>query len=101
MNRVVNNAIQWLFWTRHNDLTNAFKAYRHEVVQPVRPYRACHFNITLEMSFVSLDQRLSHAQVPIHWEGRTWGSSKLRMHEMGRAIFVRCSCCSRSGYYVR
>jgi dolichol-phosphate mannosyltransferase len=27
-NRIVNRAIQWLFWTPFNDLTNAFKAYR-------------------------------------------------------------------------
>ncbi|MCA9051554.1 MAG: glycosyltransferase family 2 protein, partial [Planctomycetaceae bacterium] len=28
VNRIVNRAIQWMFWTDLNDLTNAFKAYR-------------------------------------------------------------------------
>ena len=84
MNRVVNKTIQWLFWTRHNDLTNAFKAYRLEVIQRCGPYRACHFNITLEMSLSALISGYRIAAVPINWEGRTWGSSKLRMHEMGR-----------------
>lgn len=84
MNRFVNIAIQWLFWTDHNDLTNAFKAYRREVIDRCGPYRACHFNITLEMSLSALICRFRIARVPICWEGRTWGSSKLRMREMGR-----------------
>src|SRR5262249_28584683 len=28
VNRIVNRCVQVLFWTRFNDLTNAFKAYR-------------------------------------------------------------------------
>lgn len=84
VNRMVNIAIQWLFWTKHNDLTNAFKAYRREVVEHCGPYRACHFNITLEMSLSAMISGYRIAQIPIGWEGRTWGSSKLRMREMGR-----------------
>lgn len=84
MNRLVNIAIGWLFWTEHNDLTNAFKAYRREVIDRCGPYRACHFNITLEMSLSALISGYRIARVPISWEGRTWGSSKLRMREMGR-----------------
>ncbi|MFO1063028.1 MAG: glycosyltransferase family 2 protein [Pirellulales bacterium] len=83
-NRLVNIAIQWMFWTEHNDLTNAFKAYRREVVQSCGPYRACHFNITLEMSLSALISGYKIAAVPIRWEGRTWGSSNLRLREMGR-----------------
>ena len=84
INRIVNIAIQWLFWTSYNDLTNAFKAYRREVIEHCGPYRSCHFNITLELSLLALISGYRIAQVPIHWEGRTWGSSKLRLREMGR-----------------
>ena len=84
VNRVVNRAIQFLFWTGHNDMTNAFKAYRIGVIQHCGPYRACQFNITLEMSLSALIGGYRIAQVPIQWEGRTWGSSNLRMREMGR-----------------
>jgi dolichol-phosphate mannosyltransferase len=84
VNRVVNRTIQLLFWTRFNDLTNAFKAYRIGVVRDCGPYRASHFNITLEMSLSALIRRYRIAQVPIRWYGRTWGSSKLRLREMGR-----------------
>lgn len=84
VNRIVNKAIQWLFWTSHNDLTNAFKAYRTQVIRECGPYHASHFNITIEMSLNALIRDYSIATVPISWEGRKWGSSNLRLREMGR-----------------
>lgn len=84
VNRVVNRCVQVMFWTRYNDLTNAFKAYRTSVVRDCGPYRACHFNITLEMSLSALIRRYHVAQIPIRWYGRTWGSSNLKLREMGR-----------------
>jgi dolichol-phosphate mannosyltransferase len=83
-NRVVNHCVQWMFWTRFNDLTNAFKAYRTEVIQACGPYRASHFNLTLEMSLSALIRQYNIAEVPISWHGRTWGCSNLRITEMGR-----------------
>lgn len=84
VNRIVNVCIQWLFWTKFNDLTNAFKGFRSEVVRRCGPYRACHFNITLEISLSALISGYKICQIPIHWEGRTWGSSNLRLRVMGR-----------------
>ena len=84
INRIVNRCVQLMFWTKFNDLTNAFKAYRMSVVQECGPFRASHFNITLEMSLSVLCRRYNVAQVPINWYGRTWGSSNLRLREMGR-----------------
>ena len=83
-NRIVNRCIQLLFWTRFNDLTNAFKAYRTAVVRDCGPYRACHFNLTLEMSLGALIREYHIAEIPIRWYGRTWGSSNLKLGEMGR-----------------
>ena len=84
VNRIVNRTVQLMFWTRCNDLTNAFKAYRATVIRDCGPFFACHFNITLEMSVGALMRRCRVAQIPISWHGRTWGSSKLRLREMGR-----------------
>jgi dolichol-phosphate mannosyltransferase len=84
VNRIVNRCIQFMFWTRFNDLTNAFKAYRTAVIRDCGPYRACHFNLTLEMSLGALIRNYNIAQVPIRWYGRTWGSSNLKLSEMGR-----------------
>jgi dolichol-phosphate mannosyltransferase len=83
-NRIVNKCIQWMFWTKFNDLTNAFKAYRTEVIRDCGPYRASHFNITIEMSLGALIRRYHIIQIPINWYGRTWGSSNLRLGQMGR-----------------
>ncbi len=84
VNRIVNRCIQVMFWTRFNDLTNAFKAYRTAVIRDCGPYRACHFNLTLEMSLGALIRDYQVAQIPIRWYGRTWGSSNLKLAEMGR-----------------
>ena len=84
INRIVNRCVQWMFWTKFNDLTNAFKAYRTSVIHDCGPFRASHFNITLEMSLSVLCRKYNVAQIPISWFGRTWGSSNLRLREMGR-----------------
>lgn len=84
VNRIVNKSIQLMFWTRFNDMTNAFKAYRTAVIRDCGPYRACHFNLTLEMSLGALIRDYQIAQIPISWSGRSWGSSNLRLGEMGR-----------------
>jgi dolichol-phosphate mannosyltransferase len=84
VNRIVNKVIQWLFWCRFNDLTNAFKAYRADVIREAGPFRASHFNITIEMSLSALIRKYHIVQIPISWSGRTSGVSKLRMVEMGR-----------------
>jgi dolichol-phosphate mannosyltransferase len=83
-NRLVNKAMQLLFFTRFNDLTNAFKAYRRHVIESISPLQAAHFNITIEMSLSCLIRRYRIAEIPIRWYGRTWGQSNLRLREMGR-----------------
>ena len=84
VNRIVNKLMQWMFRCPFNDLTNAFKAYRTEVVRECGPYLSCHFNITIEMSLQALIRKYNIAQIPISWTGRTWGSSNLKIREMGR-----------------
>jgi len=84
VNRLVNKGIQILFWTRFNDLTNAFKAYRREVILECGPYSSSHFNLTIEMSLSALIRHYHIAEIPIDWTGRTWGGSKLNIWQMGR-----------------
>ncbi len=84
INRIVNTMLGLLFMCRHNDLTNAFKVYRRPVVESISPLQAAHFNITIEMSLSSVIRGYSIATIPISWSGRTWGSSNLRLREMGR-----------------
>lgn len=84
INRLVNKILQILFLTRHNDLTNAFKAYRSHVIKDIMPLQACHFNITIEMSLSALIRNYKIASITINWNGRTWGSSDLKLRDMGR-----------------
>jgi dolichol-phosphate mannosyltransferase len=84
VNRIVNKGIQLLFWTSLNDLTNAFKVYRREVVEACGPYSSSHFNLTIEMSLSALIRRYHIAEIPINWYGRSWGASKLSIAQMGR-----------------
>jgi len=82
--RIVNNAIRFMFFTKFNDMTNAFKVYRRHVIDDICPMRAAHFNITIELSLSTLIRPYAITQIPINWEGRTWGQSNLRLRAMGR-----------------
>lgn len=84
VNRIVNRCIQLMFWCEYNDLTNAFKAYRTEVIKDCGPYHASHFNITIEMSLSALIRQYNITEIPISWYGRTAGLSNLRLTQMGR-----------------
>lgn len=84
VNRIGNHVIRLLFLTRHNDLTNAFKVYRRQVIDSISPLHASHFNITIEMSLSALIRRYRIATIPISWSGRTAGVSNLKLRAMGR-----------------
>ena len=84
VNRIVNKTVQLMFWTGFNDLTNAFKLYRREVIDACGPYSSSHFNLTIEMSLTALIRKYRIAEIPINWYGRTWGGSSLSIGQMGR-----------------
>ncbi len=88
LNRAANRAMQVLFRTRLNDLTNAFKAYRTEVLRDCAPFTADHFDITIELSLSALVSGYAIAQVPIRWSGRKAGVSNLRMRRM-LAVYLK------------
>ena len=71
VNRIVNRCIQWMFWTKFNDLTNAFKAYRTEAIRACSPFNASHFNITLEMSLGVLTRKFHVTHIASRG-GRSW-----------------------------
>jgi dolichol-phosphate mannosyltransferase len=89
INRAVNTGIRILFRHRYNDTTNAFKAYRREVIQTVQPLMSNHFNLTVELPLKALVRGHSYAVVPVSWTNRTTGTSKLSLQEMGsRYLFI-------------
>jgi len=89
LNRAANAFIRALFRHGYNDTTNAFKAYRREVVETVQPLLSNHFNLTVEMPLKAIVRGHNFAVVPISWTNRTDGTSKLRLQEMGsRYLFI-------------
>lgn len=89
VNRIVNWGIKVLFRHGYNDTTNAFKAYRREVIENVAPLLSHHFNLTVELPLKSIVRGHSYAIVPITWTNRAAGESKLGLKEMGsRYLYI-------------
>jgi dolichol-phosphate mannosyltransferase len=89
VNRLANQFIRILFRHRYNDTTNAFKAYRREVIETVQPLLSKHFNLTVEMPLKAIVRGHSYAVIPTDWTNRTSGVAKLAMKEMGsRYLFI-------------
>jgi dolichol-phosphate mannosyltransferase len=88
-NRTVNFGIRLLFRHGYNDTTNAFKAYKREVIEGAQPLVAPHFNLTVELPLKAIARGFSYAIVPTSWTNREAGSSKLQLKEMGsRYLFI-------------
>ena len=89
INRLANSFIRLLFRHGYNDTTNAFKAYRREVIDTVQPLLSNHFNLTVELPLKAVVRGHSYGIVPITWRNRKVGTSKLSMQEMGsRYLFI-------------
>lgn len=89
LNRIVNFGIRMLFGHGYDDTTNAFKAYRREVIETVQPLLSQHFNLTVELPLKAIVRGHSYVVLPIRWTNRTFGTSKLNLEEMGsRYLFI-------------
>jgi dolichol-phosphate mannosyltransferase len=89
INRLANLFIRGLFYHGLNDTTSAFKAYRREVIEGVRPILSPHFNITVELPLKAIVRGYSFSVIPITWRNRRSGEAKLKIREMGsRYLFI-------------
>jgi dolichol-phosphate mannosyltransferase len=89
INRLANWFIRFIFRHHYNDTTNAFKAYRREVIDGIQPLLSNHFNLTVEMPLKAIVRGHTFSVVPISWTGRSAGRSKLGIREMGsRYLFI-------------
>ena len=93
LNRVVNQWIRLIFGIKYNDVTNAFKLYRQEVIQGVQPLLSKHYNLTVEIPLKAIIRGYSYTIVPNSWTNRKSGESKLKIKEMGsRYLFIVLYC---------
>ena len=84
-NRLFNNTVRLLFGVRHKDVTNAFKAYRKEVLDSIAidNLEAEGFDLTVEVPLKAHIMGFRSAEVPVTWHGRERGIAKLKLSENG------------------
>ena len=89
INRWANWFIKVIFRLGYNDITNAFKIYRREVINGVQPILSHHFNLTVELPLKAIVRGFSYKVIPMRWYNRKTGISKLKIKEMGsRYLFI-------------
>lgn len=93
INRIANNIIRLVIGTKYNDTTNAFKLYKRETIEGIKPFLAPHFNITIELALKCIVRGYSYTIIPNSWHNRKAGVSNLKIREMGsRYFFILMYC---------
>lgn len=87
LNRLTNGIIKVLFGIRYNDVTNAFKLYKRETMEGLKPFLSHHFNLTVELPLKVIVRGYTYAVIPNYWTNRKAGESKLKVKEMGSRYF--------------
>ena len=66
MNRIVNIMIKYAFNIKCNDVTNAFKMYKREVIEGCKPFISPHFNLTVEIPLKAVIRDILGKLYPFH-----------------------------------
>ena len=101
VNRVANNIIRLVIGAKYNDATNAFKLYKKETVEGIKPFLASHFNLTIELSLKCIVRGYTYSVVPNSWRNRKYGVSKLKIREMGSRYFFILMYCFIEKFFSR
>ncbi len=93
LNRLANNFIRVIFFSKYNDFTNAFKIYKKSTLLKLLPLVSENFNIFLELPLKIECRKFQYAMIPISWDGRKSGKSKFNLKELGsKYIFTLLYC---------
>ncbi len=101
INRLANLIVKLTFRLKYNDCTNAFKLYRRETIEGLKPFLSPHFNLTLELPLKAIVRGYSYAVLPNSWTNRKYGESKLKIKEMGSRYFFILLYCLIEKYFSR
>jgi dolichol-phosphate mannosyltransferase len=101
INRIANFIIKITMRIKYNDTTNAFKLYKREVIEGVKPILSPHFNLTIELPLKAIIRGYSYTVVPNSWTNRKYGVSKLKIKEMGSRYFFILVYCFVEKYFSR
>lgn len=101
LNRFFNNVVRLLFGIKYNDVTNAFKLYKRETIDGVKPFLSPHFNLTVEIPLKAIIRGYSYAVLPNSWTNRKHGVSNLKIREMGSRYFFILLYCLIEKFFSR
>ena len=101
INRLANAIVAFTVGIRYYDTTNAFKLYKKETIQGVKPFLSPHFNLTLEIPLKAIVRGYSYTVVPNSWRNRKAGESKLKIKEMGSRYFFILLYCLIEKFFSR
>ena len=83
LNRIFNFLVKFLFWSKYNDFTNAFKIYKKVSLEKCKPFVSENFNIFLELPLKIISRGFNFEITPIKWTTRKIGQSKFKLNELG------------------
>jgi len=101
INRIANWIIRITMRINYNDTTNAFKLYKKETIEGIKPFLSPHFNLTIELPLKAIIRGYSYAVIPNSWTNRKYGESKLKIKEMGSRYFFILLYCLIEKYFSR
>ncbi|GAB4026140.1 glycosyltransferase family 2 protein [Spirosoma koreense] len=101
INRVANFIVRVVMGIKYNDTTNAFKLYKRETIEGIKPFLSPHFNLTVELPLKAIVRGYSYAVVPNSWTNRKYGESKLKIKEMGSRYFFILLYCLIEKYFAQ
>ena len=101
INRIANFIIRILIGISYNDTTNAFKLYKREAIEGIKPIISPHFNLTIELPLKAIIRGFSYGVVPNSWKNRQHGVSKLKIREMGSRYFFILMYCFFEKYFSK
>ena len=82
LNRIFNNFVRLIFWSRYNDFTNAFKMYNSKTLKSLLPIVSENFNVFLEIPLKIISRKHRYQTISINWKNRKHGKSNFKIKEL-------------------
>ena len=101
INRIANNLVKLVFAISYNDCTNAFKLYKRQTIEGLKPFLSPHFNFTLELPLKAIVRGYSYAVLPNSWVNRKNNVSNFKIREMGSRYFFILIYCLIEKYFSK
>ena len=101
INRIANLIIRMVMQIQYNDTTNAFKLYQKHTIDGIKTFLSPHFNLTIKLPLKAIIRGYSYTVVPNSWTNRKYGTSKLKIKEMGSRYFFILMYCFIEKYFSR